>query len=1254
MVCSNCGAPVAPSDRSCPRCGSSAWIGANPGIPNDVTLPPTPPVSGPSRELADDVTKPSTPTPSPDITQPPSDPRQRSESETPRIEAGGGTSSGSRSLPGTEHATSGPFQLGTPFGRYHLIRLIGKGGMGAVYQAWDDELAVVVAIKMIRPDAVEDPAAARELERRFKRELVLARNITHKHVIRIHDLGEIDGIKYITMSYINGSDLATILKEEGRLSVPRALAIARQVAAGLAAAHDAHVVHRDLKPANILIDDADDRAVITDFGIARSASGGGGGTMAGTVIGTLEYMAPEQARGKPVDHRADIYAFGLMLSEMLVGRRRNAGGDNAVADLIERIGKPLPSLRSIDPTLPQSLDDIVARCCNLDPAQRYQRTEDLVTALEAVDGGGHADTPIPLEGATEPQPARPTTVTLTVPAVLTRAMSRKWLAAAALVVLATVGAAAVYRTVIAPRGRSSQTGATQSLSLAVLPFRNASGDSSLDWIGPSLAETMLTEIGQTSALRTIPASRMTQILKDLRISPDSNLDPVRLGRLAEFSNADTVLWGQYLKFGDEIRIDATLQNVKDQRSVTFNAKVPNESGLLDAVSQLATSVRQNLTLPATAIKELAATSFRPSSKSIEALRDYNEGLALGRQGRYRDAVAKFEAATQEDSQFALAYAKLAESHAALGERDDAERFARTAVALSSDLQPQERFFILAAHARIMNDTAQAIKDYESLDKVLPGSEEVSYELARLYEETGSLDAARSRYEKILADDPRHVDALLGAGRVATLVGNVQGGLEYFNKALNLTIEVQNKVQEAAARRALGGAYSFGLGSYDDARRYYQQALTIEQGLDSKTGIAETLFGLARVDEAVGNTEQAIQQFDKSLDLRREIGDQEGIADVQADLGFLYGQRGDFDKALDNYRQALAIYRRVGNKIDEGSVLNNVGNMYLGKGDLTEARTYFETALAKHEETKLPGPMADTLRNLAITATNAGQYDEAIDHYLKALDLRRSSGDREGAAIISYSLGVLYEYQGRFGAALQLHDEAISTLREAAPSGFPWLAAVLGEDGSALSQAGRSADAAKVLDEALAKAKEAGHQSLIAQIQNFQGDDAFYRGQWDQARTLYREALQTATAASDKRFTLVSRVNLAKVDIRERRPGSAARFAALVPEVDAFGLVYWSVESETHLGEAWLNEGNDARAREQLQRAISQGESIEARVLLARAHYLLSELSRRSGDAAEARRQLEQARHALDEIRAESKSDDILRRADLAPIVAGTT
>src|SRR6266850_215859 len=216
-------------------------------------------------------------------------------------------------------ATAGPLKVGQAFGpRYHIIKLLGAGGMGAVYQAWDAELSVAVAVKVIRVDR-RGGSVSVEAEKRFKNELLLARQVTHKNVVRIHDLGAIDGVKYIPMSYVQGDDLGTVLRREGKVPIARALHLARQIAAGLEAAHDAGVVHRDLKPPNIMVG-ADDLALIMDFGISASTDE----AATGDIIGTLEYMAPEQAAGHTTDARADIYAFGLMLHEMLIEPRTAA------------------------------------------------------------------------------------------------------------------------------------------------------------------------------------------------------------------------------------------------------------------------------------------------------------------------------------------------------------------------------------------------------------------------------------------------------------------------------------------------------------------------------------------------------------------------------------------------------------------------------------------------------------------------------------------------------------------------------------------------------------------------------------------------------------------------------------------------------------------------------------------------------------------------------------------------------------------
>ncbi len=300
----------------------------------------------------------------------------------------------------------GPFQAGDQVGpRYTIIRLLGVGGMGAVYQAFDHDLGVGVAIKVIQPAAQSDATTARDLEQRFKRELMLARQITHKYVVRIHDIGEIDGVKYLTMPFIDGDTLADLLRREGRLPVSRVLAMATQVAAGLAAAHDKGVVHRDLKPENIMIEQGrGGDALIMDFGIARSMVSGSTQTAAGAVIGTVAYMAPEQAQGKKVDGRTDIYSLGLIVYDCLVGRQRLTLTDNPMTELIGRFAQSPRPLREIDPAIPEAVDLIVGRALDPNPATRFQTTGELLTALQALTPDGHAR--IARTGLTAAAPAR--------------------------------------------------------------------------------------------------------------------------------------------------------------------------------------------------------------------------------------------------------------------------------------------------------------------------------------------------------------------------------------------------------------------------------------------------------------------------------------------------------------------------------------------------------------------------------------------------------------------------------------------------------------------------------------------------------------------------------------------------------------------------------------------------------------------------------------------------------------------------------
>jgi HAMP domain-containing protein len=279
---------------------------------------------------------------------------------------------------------SGLLAVGVLFaGRYDIQEELGAGGMGVVYRAFDREVGETVAIKAIRPEIGRlDPV----LLERFKRELRLARRITHRNVVRTYDLGEVNGIYYITMEFVHGTTVASLIREAGRLAIPAALTIGKQVCRALEVAHEEGIVHRDIKPQNLLVDPTGFLKV-TDFGIARlttpASEGAKGLTMEGVVVGTPQYMAPEQLLGEPVDARTDLYATGVVLFECVTGQRVFE-----TSDLMALLGQHLkgapPDPSSLNPDIPAPFSRAIVRSLARKPEDRWPSASDFLHALEQV------------------------------------------------------------------------------------------------------------------------------------------------------------------------------------------------------------------------------------------------------------------------------------------------------------------------------------------------------------------------------------------------------------------------------------------------------------------------------------------------------------------------------------------------------------------------------------------------------------------------------------------------------------------------------------------------------------------------------------------------------------------------------------------------------------------------------------------------------------------------------------------------------
>ncbi len=1104
-------------------------------------------------------------------------------------------------------------------GRYQILQTLGEGGMGAVYKARDLELDRMVALKVIRPELAKNPA----IIDRFKKELLLSQRVTHRNVIRIYDLGEGDGVKFITMEFIEGQDLRTLIHERTKFAPEEAVGVMEQICLALDAAHQVNVIHRDLKPQNVMRD-LSGRILVMDFGLARTFEGDGM-TQTGALVGTMEYMSPEQALAKELDQRSDIFSAGLIFYELLTGQMPYRA-DSALASLIRRTQERAKPISEHDATIPQNLSNIVSRCLEREPAARYQSAKELLADLQAWQGKRTA-------GAIAFESVKPWGQTI----------PWQWIGGIAAVLLLAV-AGFLFRDKLRVVTRSSIPTAHAEVSLAILPFRNASQDPSLDWYGPTLADMLSSDVGQSAHLRSVSPDRLHQVLHDLRIGADTTVDPTILRRVGESSNADTVVWGQYAKFGDQIRIDANIQNLKNGQTTELKAET-TEKALPAAIDTLADNIRKNLALSTDLIKELKAQAFTPTTGSIDALRDYNQGVQLMRQGKNLEAIKQLQAAATADGQFALAYSKLSEAQSALGYDNDAEEASRKAVDLSESLPARERFLILANRSRVTHDIDKAIEYYEELARSSPEDLDVQLTLGSLYESNSVLDKAREHYAIVLQRDPQSIDANLAMGRVGAMGGNPQHGLEFFERARSLAIQTDNQEQQGASLHAIGVAYKL-LNKPEEALRNFQEALADRRKIGQKRGMAVSLNEIAKLQTQLGKSKESLASYTEALEIRRDIGDKRGVGGTLLDLGNFYDDQGDHDKALSFYKESLQIEREVGDESMQAICLNNIGNARFAKGEYEDALTYFQQSLQLREKAKVPDDIVESVHNIAETSAKMGQYDQAVTQYLRALDLRRSIGDQRGAAIESYSLGTLFQHQGRLGAAINSKQEALKTFTDLKDRTF-WMAEILGGYGDVLSQAGRGDEAQKYLQNALDLAHELKNDGMVSQTLGFQGDAAYYKGDLKSARALYERALQAAAHTTETDKKLVAQLDLAKVAVEEGRSKQAiASLAPLCQKAETLGLKYMAVQCSLLMSEAMIQGKDYAHAKAQLEQALLRSDKLGLQVASARAHYLLGTLLRASGHGVEAKDHYRQAVRLLDSISKEKGAEKVLQRSDV--------
>jgi eukaryotic-like serine/threonine-protein kinase len=874
----------------------------------------------------------------------------------------------------------GPLSPGQNLGdRYHIVKLLGLGGMGAVYQAWDAELGVVVAVKVIRPSADADPHTAQALERRFKQELLLARQVTHRNVVRIHDLGEIHGIKYITMPYIQGEELATILRREGKLTIQRTLRIARSMVSGLAAAHAAGVVHRDLKPANIMIT-ADGEAMIMDFGIARSMidvvapgaaispaagarSDGGGQTMAGAVVGTVEYMAPEQARAEPIDQRADIYAFGLILYDLLLGRIRGKKPDEPLGDLYQRIKTAPPTPHSIDPGIPESVSRIISRCIQPDREARYQTTAELGAEIDRLDDDGK---PLPI----------------------VRRLTRRMTAASVTLVLGLLGV-----TWWLARGPAVPV-THDPVSVLIADFNNLAQDKAFDG---ALEGALGIALEGASFITSYSRTDARKIATDLAKRPRMDEEAARLVAVRE--GIKVILAGTVTPDRDGYRIVVKGRNADGTELWTQQSTARNRADVLNAVAAVASDIRSALGDTASRRNRLA-DSESVTTSSLEALQSYTLAQELYHAGKFDEAVKQFDKSIAQDATFGRAYAGLANTLFYMGRKDDAEKNWNKALSLMDRMTERERLRTQGTYFfAVARNYVKAIETYEMLIKQYPTDSSGLNNLAVAYFLVLDFPKALEAGRRVLELYPKNVlfrnnYALYAmyAGDFATATRESEPLLKdpgpnpffkiYLPPAISAAVndrpdgaiaEYQRMAQSGAEGASLASSGLADLAIYRG--RYAEAEDILRAGIDedsksaNSAGVAAKRMMQAEVYAATGRLPLAVSAVDEALKLGRSESILVPAARLYLSAGKLK-EATDLAAALENTLQTQS---RAYAKIIDGNIAMSSNRRASAIDAYREAVKFADFWLARYE--------------MGVAYARAGAWAEAHSEFL-ACEKRR--------------------------------------------------------------------------------------------------------------------------------------------------------------------------------------------------------------------------------------------------------------------------
>jgi eukaryotic-like serine/threonine-protein kinase len=811
---------------------------------------------------------------------------------------------------------------GSDFGpRYRIEALLGQGGMGRVYKAYDKDLDRTVAIKVVREGAIGQSDALK----RFKQELVLASKISHKNILRIHDMGDVGGLRFISMAYVEGQDLQHIIRDNPKMPMERVLKFAQQIAEALAAAHAEGVVHRDLKPQNLLVDKTD-QIYVCDFGLAKSFEEGAiGMTRTGAFLGTPRYMSPEQVEGKPADGRADLYAYGLILYEMVTGDVPFTG-ESTLKVMYQRIQEKPKSPKTLNPDLPNWLVRLIMRCLEREPDARYQNAYEILADLQGSNSiSGVSRSSISRSGSQS--------VVIQIPEFANHKWV--WIVAGVIAILLLALAIPPVRHLIPGLGvggkglgtNSEVSGVppiSQGKFVAMLPFRVLGDDQQLGYVAEGLNEALSSKLFQIKDLRLASESAVAKF---------SDKDPIQ--KIARGLGANLIVEGVVQGDANKMAIIVNLLDAtnggKKLWSQQFTGTSKDVLSIEDQISgQLVTALDVKMTNG-----ELASTNERPTDnadaydlylRGRQALRGPNSVKAP------QEAIDFFQQAIQKDPGFALAYTGVADASMAMYVNTKDSFWSQKAVGAAQraeqlkDTLPEVHFALGSVYQRT-GKNAEAIAELKRGLQLAPNSDGGYRLLGNAYLESGEKDLAIAAYKKGIEVNPYYPALHIDLGRAYFSIGQNEKAVEELKKVTELEPENVTGWNDLATAYAEMGKYADSIAAYQKsidlnpswlaysnlgyvymAQRQYPQAIqALEKSIELSPNQESAMGNLADAYRYTGQKDKANQTYDKAIALAfKELQVNAQNTQVLGDLGVYYAEKGDSKRGMEFVKRARSI------------------------------------------------------------------------------------------------------------------------------------------------------------------------------------------------------------------------------------------------------------------------------------------------------------------------------------------------------------